>query len=709
MTRPSIAGVLPEVLDEIQTFQGTLSRFLDGRVPEASFLEYRLRHGVYGQRQDGVHMMRSKLPLGLIGPEQLNAFADLTEAYASGVAHLTTRQDIQVHFVPLTQTPDLMRVLAKAEMTSREACGNVVRNVCATPLAGVEPGEAFDVTPHGMALARHLLRHPDGQSLGRKFKITLAGSPDPRFNLSPLHDVGLTAVVRDGRRGFRALVGGGLGAVPHEARLLTDFLPEEDVLRTVIAMLRLFAVHGEKKRRARARMKFLVAGWGIERFTEAVWAERERVPVTDAWLADIQDTETWTDVPLHPAGGALPEAADPVLGRWLRTNTYTQRQAGYVTVKVRVPRGDLVPDQLRALAKIIAEHSGDTLRIGWDQSLYIRFVPTDRLVALHHDLTAIGLGEARAGGLGDTVTCPGADSCKLGITSPRAVARQMQPTLDRLAGVDPRLETLRVHISGCPNSCAQHQIADIGFFGAAKTRDGVTAPHYMLLLGGVAGGFGTQGEGTGFGTTILKIPAARLQEAVERLAHIFLDEAEEDESFGAMARRLGRKRFKALLKDLTDLPAPADAPAFYREFERDTGFSVVRGTGECAGAVVLRADLLMVDADRWADITVDRLESGASPAEIQAAALEAMHAAARALLDAEGITDPADPAASFRSVFYETGRFFEGSGHYYLRAIAEPVEALVGDRLRRLVVEAGLFVEEVHAALGRLRNPAVAK
>lgn len=706
----SIAGDRATVAAELDTLAETVARFQQGRVPEAAFLEYRLRHGIYGQRQDGVHMLRSKLPLGLIGADQLDAFADLTEAYASGVAHLTTRQDIQVHFVPLAQTPALLRVLAAAEMTSREACGNVVRNVCASPLAGVAPGEAFDVTAHGMALARFLLRHPDGQNLGRKFKISLSGDMGPRFNLAAVHDLGLTAVRRgDGDRGFVVEVGGGLGAVPHEARRLTDFLPEAELLPTALAVLRLFARHGEKQKRARARLKFLVADWGIERFAAAVWAERALLPDEEVWRAHLGDDDTWADRPLHPPSAAFPSVpGDPDAQRWLQDNVFPQRQQGYAAVKVRVPQGDLRPEQLRQLAALLRAHTGDTLRIGWDQSLYLRHVPLDRLLAVREGLLAAGLGAAGAGGLGDTVTCPGADTCKLGITSPRAAARQMQAALDGLSAAAPQVADLRLHISGCPNACAQHQIADIGFFGAVRTREGVPAPHYMLLLGGRADGRSPQPgqEGAGFGTTILKIPAARLGEAVERLAWTYVTEAAPGESFRDFSVRLGRVRAKGLLQDLTDLPSPHAAPLLYREHGKaDQPFAVVRGTGECAGAVVLRADLLLVDADRAADEAVARLEEGAAPADIQASALAAMHTAARALLDAEGLSAPPDPVAAFRETFYDTGRFFEGVGHHYLRAAQEGPADLQGDRLRRLVVEAGLFVEEVHAALGRLRNP----
>lgn len=700
MSRPNIAGALPEVLAEIDRFDQTLARFQAGRVAEATFLEFRLRHGVYGQRQDGVHMMRSKLPLGILSAAQLDAFADLTEAYSSGVAHLTTRQDIQVHFVPLTQTPELMRVLAQAEMTAREACGNVVRNVCATPLAGVEPGEAFDVTPHALALARFLLRHPDGQSLGRKFKVSFTGRPGSPLDLTAIHDLGFTAVVRDGERGFHLRVGGGLGAVPHEAQLLTDFLPEAELLPTSLAVLRVFARHGEKKSRARARLKFLVARWGIERFGEAVAQERAGLVPDPAWIAHLAPgADPSADAPLHPPTPAVPAPA----GR----DVWPQRQQGYATVKARVARGDLDPRQLRALAGILRVHTGDTLRIGWDQSLYLRFVPTERVGAVREALAALDLSGPRPGGLGDPVTCPGADTCKLGITSPRAVARQLQPTLDALAEREPRLADLRIHISGCPNSCAQHQLADIGFFGAARTKDGVTAPHYMVLVGGEATGLSPEGTalGTAFSTTIIKIPAARLGTAVERLAGLYLEHAAPGESYGTLFRRLGRATVRGALQDLRELPAPSEAPAFFREFGRDGAFAVVRGTGECAGAVVLRADLLLVEADEARERLREAHTAGAPAETVRAHALQAMTTAARALLDADGLTEPDDVLAAFRERFYATGRMGEGVAYYFLEAAEEPLAAVVGDRLRRLALEAELFVEEVHAALGRLRNP----
>ncbi len=708
--RPSLAGDKPTVLREIDDFDTSIARFREGRVPDAVFLEHRLRFGVYGQRQDGVHMMRSKLPLGLLSPATARAMADLTEAYSAGVAHLTTRQDIQVHFIALEQTPAVMRVLADAEATTREACGNVVRNVCASEVSGVLHGEAFDVTPHGMALARFLLRHPDGQSLGRKFKATLASSPDPRFDLSAIHDLGASAVVRivDGvpRRGFRLKVGGGLGAVPHEAKVLYDFLPEEELLPTAHAILRVFAEHGEKKNRARARMKFVVAAQGIDRFRALVEAQRAALTPTPAWTAFLDDLHAWDDRPLHGPGGEPPRPGDAEEAAWLRTSVLTQRQHGYAVVKVRVPRGDLSPSQLRGLATLLETHTGDTLRIGADQSLYLRWVPTDRLLAVRAALAALGLGLARPGGIADPVTCPGADTCKLGVTAPRSVARLAGPTLDRLAA-DPALEGITIKISGCPNSCAQHQIADIGFFGAARTVEGVTAPHYMLVLGGWAGGVGPgEKPGDGLGQVFTKVPAFRVGDVIERLCGLYRDEATPDEVFGAFVTRVGRARIKALLADLQELPSPTIAPWAYREHGKDEAFAVVRGMGECAGEIVELADLLLTEADAHADAAVDQLDAGASAEVLLERALSAMTIAARALLTVDGLTNPTefDAAAEFRRRFYDAGRIYEGVGHYYLGALTLTPDALDADRLRRLVAEAGLFVEEAHTILGKLRS-----
>jgi sulfite reductase (ferredoxin) len=711
-TRPNIAGEFISVRDEIEQFRGDLARYESGKISDTVFLENRLRFGVYGQRQDGAHMMRSKIPLGLLSATQLEVFADVAERFGNGNAHLTTRQGIQTHFVRLSETPDFMHVLNSEQMTAREACGNVVRNITASPIAGVSPTEAFDVTPYGMALAQFLLRHPDAQSLGRKIKVTLSGDSDARFNLGAFHDIGLTAKVRDGVRGFRFLVGGGLGPVPHEALVYSEFIPAREIFPIAVAILRIFGVYGEKKNRARARLKFLVAKWGIEKFRHEIDSERSLIADDPEWDRLLSDAAlaTWTDAPTFAPAPDFPVAQSDEEAGWLRTNVIRQRQEGFASVVVRVPKGDLNPEELRSLAAVVRGVAGeDTVRVGLDQSLFIRWVPFDRLLQAREALEAIGLGGARAGGLGDTVTCPGADTCKLGITSPRALGRSIQETLDDLAD-DERLERLRIHVSGCPNSCAQTQIADIGWFGAARSVSGVSSPHYMLVLGGRAGGAPVDGGdvGSGFGNIVTKIPAFRVGEATRALAELYLEEGAMGERFGDLCRRLGFPRIKKLLADFRTMPTPEEAPWAFREPGSQESFAVVRGVGECAGEPVERSDFLLTDAERESDAAVELLEEGGAAARVAEHAHKALELAARALLSTEHKNDltPEQVAAEFKISFYDRGRIFEGVGHYFLSARGEDPEAVSGDRLRRLAVEAGLFVEEANSIIARMRTQA---
>ena len=697
----SIAQPSEDVRRELEELERNAQRQVTRDLSDPVWVEHRLRFGIYGQRQDGVHMLRSKLPLGIVDAEQLEAFADVAERFGQPSVHLTTRQDIQLHFVPLEATPELLHRLDAVDATTREACGNVVRNVTASPVAGVEAGEAFDVTPHGLALARYLLRHPDAQSLGRKFKVHLTGSEDPAHDLTAIHDIGLTARVEDGRKGFRVRVGGGLGAVAYEAQEYTPFLPADELLPFTHAVLRVFAVNGEKRKRARARLKFLIANWGLDRFREAV--ERARREEPD--LGARPDSAVYEERPTLDPGSGFPVARQGAEARWLRTNVTLQRQHGYASVRVRVPRGDLAPKQLRGLAALLREHAGPTLRVTPDQDLLLRWVPLSHLIALHDGLAALDLALANAGGLGDTVTCPGADTCKLGITSPRALDRALQPVLDELAQ-EPRLEGLRIHVSGCPNSCAQHQLADIGLFGAARTVAGISVPHYQLLLGGRGAPSGVDEElGSGFGRVVTKLPAGRVPEAVRRIAHAFLHTSAADESFRDFVARRGRDAFKALLADLQQLPDPSDSPELYREPGSSTPFRIRRGVGECAGAAVDASDLLLAAAERAAEGAEDALEAQ-DVDEARARAREAMHEAARGLLAADHVTaTTADEVRqAFHALVYVPGKIFEGVGHTYLAAFEEPDDALRGDRLRRLVVEARLFVEEAHAMLSKARE-----
>lgn len=707
--RPSIAGDHASVARELKDFRIDIERFKDGKVPDAIFLEHRLRFGVYGQRQDGVHMLRSKLPLGLITAEQLIAFADIIERFGNNNAHLTTRQDIQTHFVPLESTPDLMGVMNDFAMTSREACGNVVRNNTASPLSGVQQGEAFDVTGIGMGLAQFLLKNPDAQSLGRKFKAHLAVNDDPEFNQCAFHDLGLTAVIKDGKEGFRMHVGGGLGAVPHEALLFADFVEPEEVFPLAQAMLKIFGDHGEKKKRARARMKFLVSAWGIDKFREEVLTYRKTLPDDPQWkrFCSEQWANAFAEHPAHAPSDVAPEPSDDVEKAWLDANVYEQRQQGYAAIKFHVPRGDLDPGQLRGIAALMREHSGeDTLRIGLDQSMYLRWVPWDRVFRVREALLKIGLGDHVAGGLADPVTCPGSDSCKLGITSPRGLARVIGDELRELAR-DPRAARLRFHVSGCPNSCAQHHIGDIGWFGASRMKDGRPAPHYMLLLGGHVGGKARDGVlGSGFGKAVTRLPASKVAEATARLVKAYLEESQAGEGFGEFYLRLGNKRPKDMLADLLELPGPEDAPELYRDMGQDDDFIVERGIGECAGMPVELSDFLLTEGEREAAEALSAFADG-DEKSARDHAVRAFTAGARALLSTEGLNTVADEELEqqFRTRFYDAGRIFEGTGFYFFEAWGERDKPIEADRLRRLVDECGLFVEEAHTMISRMRAP----
>ncbi|MEM9383171.1 MAG: nitrite/sulfite reductase, partial [Planctomycetota bacterium] len=581
---------------EIDALEAAIGRFRAGRLAEPVFTETRLRHGVYGQRQDGVHMIRIKLPLGRVGAGALRTIADVAETYGNGVAHLTTRQDVQFHFVALERAPELLRDLARVDVTAREACGNVVRNVTAGALSGVSPTEAFDVTPHGLSLASALLRHPLGQDLGRKFKVRLSGEADPALHEALFHDLGLVAQVRHGRRGFTAYVGGGLGAIPYRAEVLYEFLPEDELLEVALAILVVFGARGERRKRARARLKFLVADMGLDAFRAEVERARRDVQLERrGWL----DHERGVERRPVPQEAAFPVGEGEDEARWIASNVHLQRQRGYAAVAIRVPRGDLSPAQLRGLAGLLDAVPGAAVRVDVDQNLVLRWVPVGRLREVRSGLVVLGLGDA--GDL-DPVTCPGADTCKLGITSPRSIAADVERALAPLRD-DPRVAALRVHVSGCPNSCARHQIADVGLHGAARTVDGRSAPHYALVLGGHAGG-------EQFGGPHGKVPAARAGDAVGAIVRAFVEGAETAERFHAWLARVGRGGVREIVQPLTGLPPYAAAPALYREPGRDEAFAVRRGTGECAGEVVGGADLAVALADSHVDRALDAEEAG---------------------------------------------------------------------------------------------------
>ena len=724
----------PGWAEEIDHFEGQLELRRQGKIEEKVFAETRLRRGVYGQRydngkrHDGVAerplafeekptkgpdtlwdapgMQRIKIPFGGVSPEQLEVLAELAEDYSDNILHVTTRQDFQLHFVHIEDTPDLMRRLAAVDITTREACGNSVRNVTACPRAGVCRGEAFDVSPYAHALMRFLLGHPDVQDFGRKFKPAFSGCEHEACGLVQMHDGGYVARMRDGKRGFKVVVGGGLGPVPHQAQVLSEFTPEEELLPQMQAVCRVFARLGEKRNRGRARIKFLVAKLGIEEFRRLVEEERVTLPHDDRWTAFLDDMpHTSGEAVLEP--GPLGDAGrSPGFEAWHRSNVYAQRQEGYAMATVHLPLGDMTSDQARSLADIARRFAGENLRTTVDQNVVIRFVPDAELPALYEALCAVGLGAPGAGTIADVVTCPGTDTCKLGIAASRGLGSEMIRRLQAKAGTLPEaVEALSIKASGCFNSCGQHHISDIGFYGNSRKIDGRTVPHFQVILGGQR-----QENGGSYGLAVGSVPSKAVPLAIEALTGAFAEGREPDESFQAWSARLGKRSMRELIKPLMSVGPYAEEPEFYSDWSDVREFTIGDlGVGECAGEVVSLFGIEVVKAEAQAfdaQIALDDGDAGGA----ESLAYAAMLSAARALVRTEFIDvteQPEDVVSEFRTRFFENERFFDKYakgkfGAYLLERHANP-DTTVDDALAaRRIEEAQLFIEAAHACEARM-------
>ena len=684
-------GHLPiAVREEIDIFETELRRIQAGLVDEKIFTEFRLRHGVYGQRQDRVQMQRIKIPMGRLSADQLVALADIAEEYAVGVLHVTTRQDFQCHFVDINDTPNLMRRLAAVGITTREACGNVVRNVTCCPCAGVCTDEAFDVAPHAHAMAYFMLRHPDAQNFGRKFKISYSGCSEHGCGLGRMHDIGAVAKVRDGVEGFEVFVGGGLGSLPHQAKLYSEFVPADQMLPLAQAISRVFARLGEKKNRAKARMKFLIVKQGIDEFKRLVEEERERLLVDPRWESELREAlQRLKDEPLKPPSRLnLTNGSAPQFAQWLELNVHPQRQEGYSMVDVYLPLGDITSLQARQLADVSRKYVKDTLRTTVDQNLLLQWVSNADLPSLFADLTEIGLAETGAGRLKDIVACPGTDSCKLGITASRGLAAHLTKEFGNGMSDIAHRSDLKIKISGCFNSCGQHHIADIGFFGSVQRKKNDTAPVFQVTLGG-----STRNNAESYGLAVGKIPSQNVDKAIVRVTEFYNREKQGDETLSDVVARLGKTRVKQELAEFMDLPTFEESPDFYRDIRQPWQYKRSIGVGECAGEVVDQAEFMLEDADRihfesTLDLERDRFGDASTKA------FEACKKAADALLFTKGLwlSDRYDTVAEFRKHFCDNDSFYKPFADNFLRTAQEgPSEDFEHARLR--VEEATLFIE----------------
>jgi sulfite reductase beta subunit-like hemoprotein len=565
---------------EIDTFDQFVQDFHAGRVNPDDFKRFRLQHGVYGQRQQDVQMVRVKIPWGGLTADQLDRLAEIAARTPRGVGHVTTRQNIQFHFVPLAETTELLRRLAEVGLTTREACGNTVRNVTVGHCAGICPIEVFDPTPYADAVARFLLRNPMNQNLPRKFKIAFSGCAEDT-GITPIHDIGARAAVRtvDGVpvRGFTLFLGGGLGPAPRLADPLEDFTAAADLLPTVAAIVRVFDRHGNRENRNLARLKFVVKKLGIDAVRALILRERDGLRLTMA--GKFPPIEVWEERPPVPRrrNGAGSVSLDAAARRWRETNVIPQKQPGYVAVHVRLVRGDATADQLHAIARLAREYGDGTVRTSNQQNIFLRWIAAEDVAAVYAALRSAGLAEPGAERLVDVTSCPGADTCQLGITSSRGLALALTEMIEQELGDLADAAGLRIKISGCPNSCGQHHIASIGLFGGARKFGGQQAPTYQLLLGARLGG-----ENPRYGKPVARVPAKQVPAAVKALLTLYRDDRLSGETFDAFVDRLGIDKLAAVIEPWTDLPPQADAPEKYLDWGSDQAFTLETGPGECA-------------------------------------------------------------------------------------------------------------------------------
>ena len=574
----------PLVKNELDNFEREAEAFIAGGGLGDDFRPFRLQHGVYGQRQDDAQMIRVKIPHGTVTAEQLDVLGDIAKDYTPrNVGHVTTRQDFQFHYVKLEQVTTVLRILAQSGLTTREACGNTVRNVTSDHMSGVCPDTVFDVTPWAEATARFFLRHPVCQKLPRKFKIAFSACSHDH-GLVPIHDLGATAVIRDGQRGFRITIGGGLGAAPMIAEVFEEFVPENELLRVAEATIRIFDRHGERKNRNKARIKFIIKRLGIEEVRRLIREELATLPPATDSSYRGPDNSFLEDTMDHPSATSLGlngHAQQPGFDAWKRTNAIAQAQSGFSMVYVLLPIGDLTGEQFHELADLSRKYAGGRMRTAVNQNVVFRWVHNEDLPSLHADLIECGLAEAGAATLTDVMTCPGADTCSLGVTSSKGLGLAIRDNLLSKNGHysnDPLVEQIRIKISGCPNSCGQHHIADIGFYGNAVRSGERMVPSFSMLIAGRG-----DGPDARIGKHVMKISAKRIPEAVDTLIEHYKSERSDAEPFGDWAIRVGNDHIKELMADYATMPKFEEDPMAFVDWGANKIFSLDdMGEGECA-------------------------------------------------------------------------------------------------------------------------------
>lgn len=585
-------NVRPEAKEDIIELQDKINFFLTNpNADEDAFRAFRLARGVYGQRQPGVQMIRIKLPYGKLNAEQFIRIADVADKYATEKMHATTRQDFQIHYVKLTETPQLWADLEEKGITLKEACGNTVRNVTGSATAGVDPAEAFDVTPYAHAFYEYFLRNPICQEMGRKFKVSFSSSDeDTAFSL--MHDIGYIPVIKDGKKGFKVAVAGGLGSQPSMGHFVYDFMPVDQIIPFAEACIRVFDRYGERSSRGKARIKFLVNKIGIDSFMQLV--EEQKLAVINKVYAVDESKVPVAAAPDKVFAVETPSNQDQY-DRWVKTNTFAQKQAGYVGVYIRLQIGNLLNETARKLAAIVQEgYAADDIRVTVNQGLLLRFVKPENLTSLFNKLNALGLAEPGFGSTSDITSCPGTDTCNLGIASSYGITKELERVMKAEYPDIIYNNDIQIKISGCMNACGQHSAANIGFQGMTIKKGALIMPALQILLGG---GFDGNRNWT-IADKIVKVPSKQAPEAFRTILEDYDSNKKDGEYFNSYYQRqtaADKMYFFTLLKEHTELPVevPND---YFVDWGTNEEYIKAIGVGECAGVILDLVGTLIEEA-----------------------------------------------------------------------------------------------------------------
>ena len=592
----------PVVEKDIIELENKIQLHKEGKIPEERFRSLRLARGVYGQRQHGVQMIRIKIPYGRLTSKQLIRIASVADEYSTGKLHITTRQDIQIHYVSLDRTPELWSELEKDSVTLREACGNTVRNVTASADAGISPNEPFDVTPYADAVFKFFLRNPVCEEMGRKFKISFS-SNDNDSALSYIHDLGFIPKVVNEKKGFKVLLAGGLGSQPREADVLYDFLEVNQLIPVIESVLRVFNHYGERTKRLKARMKFLIKSIGLEAFKNLI--AEEQLALSHKTY-DI-DTEAFQHIksPLKHNISAVKIKNQSLFKAWKRSNVFVQKQQGYCAVGIKVRLGDFSTDQARALAHLIEQYAADELRFTLRQNILVRHVKLEWLAFFYSSLKAIGLADVGYESTSDITACPGTDTCNLGIASSTGMANALESVIENEYPEYLNNKLITIKISGCMNACGQHNMSQIGFQGMSiKTKDNRIAPAVQILLGG-----SNLGNGSGkFADKVIKLPSKRGPEALRILLDDYDQNSINEELFTDYYERQGKGYFYNLLTVLSDVEQLQSSD--FIDWGNEHKYIQAVGVGECAGVVVDLVSTLILEATEKIQSSNEALLSG---------------------------------------------------------------------------------------------------